>query len=351
MRLYGAQLSVPPVLMVPKHYPWLLQVTVTDTVHRTTIDTDNSKRSTHLIRRNKGQTGPNGSMWNGIFNRVHKPGVLYSKKVTQTPAPGTRNRLPARRGLESPLNNVEIPIQTKHYTLYIVLRFEPRSDRLPSSSTDGGWMKIFFFLQPECVHSQSPAPWTIYRIKMCVCARARARASGDMAVNTDCPLNYKLPMCGICKAALLLRSSDYHFYARYQQVWGGSVDVATRAHKHTHTQTKRCSFMTHAFCSLSHAPRGHYKAQFSHVALHGSPFWKCKYSMQGLRVQPTLQKPHTRRSAPIRSIIVLRDAPGFEWKVEGRVSSVQMKRGEQKCIKCLNARSSCSDRFFGNLFG
>lgn len=87
LRPYGAQLSVPPLLMVPKHYPWLLQVTVTDTVHRTTIDTDNSKRSTHLIRRNKGQTGPNGSMWNGIFNRVHKPGVLYSKKVTQTPAP------------------------------------------------------------------------------------------------------------------------------------------------------------------------------------------------------------------------------------------------------------------------
>lgn len=108
-----------------------------------------------------------------------------------------------------------------------------------------------------------------------------------------------------------------------------------RAHTntYTHTQTKSCSFMTHAFCSLSHAPRGHYKAQFSHVALHGSPFWKGKYSMQGLRVQPTLQNQHTRRSAPIRSIIVLSEAPRFGWKVQGRMSSVQMKRGEQKCMK------------------
>lgn len=116
----------------------------------------------------------------------------------------------------------------------------------------------------------------------------------------------------------------------------------------THTQTKRCSFMTHAFCSLSHAPRGHYKAQFSHVAMHGYPFCKCKYSMQGLGVQAALQNQRTRRSAPIRSIIVRR--PDFNGRFKAELVSVQTK----KCMKCLNAGSSCSDRllfFFCNLSG
>lgn len=117
----------------------------------------------------RGHTNPNGTIWKRGEKKTTKKTMSYIPKSCSNSTADSVWKMPnSLAGVLFGWQPGEMKIQIKthtHLTLYILIWLILKCvlsthTRHSLTQTDEGWMKSL--LLPECVHTQSPAHWTIY---------------------------------------------------------------------------------------------------------------------------------------------------------------------------------------------